>query len=67
MTMKITDIDGCELTITNLDNAIEQAAYFKDCHHIPPIASDKRRKAYWRDIYQKLLILKSKQNEQPRR
>lgn len=62
--MKITDLKGCQLKVTDLDKAIEQAEYFKDCHHVPPVESDKERQAYWRDIYEKLLQLKSKDNEQ---
>lgn len=60
----ITDSKGCRIEVTNLDKAIEQAAYFKDAHHIPPVESDKERQAYWRDIYRKLVQLKSKENEQ---
>lgn len=65
--MKITDLKGLPIEVTDLDKAIEQAGYFKDAHHVPPVASDKERQAYWRDIYQKLLQLKSKENEQSRR
>lgn len=65
--MKITDINGCEITVTDLDQAIEKAEYFKDCEHIPPVPSDKERQAYWRDMYNKLIALKNKSNEQPSR
>ena len=65
--MKITDINGCAITVTNLDKAIEHAACFKDCHHMPPVASDRERQEYWRDIYNKLIALKSNNNEQPSR
>lgn len=60
----ITDLNGLRKEVTDLDKAIEQAEYFKDAHHIPPVESDKERQAYWRDIYEKLLHLKSKENEQ---
>lgn len=60
----ITDVKGCRIEVTDLDKAIEQAEYFKDAHHIPPVESDKERQAYWRDIYEKLLQLKSEENEQ---
>lgn len=60
----ITDLNGLRKEVTDLDKAIEQAAYFKDAHHVPPVESDKERQAYWRDIYEKLLQLKSKENEQ---
>ncbi len=62
--MKITDLQGLQIEVTDLDKAIEQAEYFKDLHHVPPVESDKERQAYWRDIHQKLLQLKSKENEQ---
>lgn len=62
----ITDLNGLQKEVTDLDKAIEQAKYFKDAHHVPPLKSDKERQAYWRDIYEKLLQLKSKENEQPR-
>ncbi|MCH5685564.1 3-isopropylmalate dehydratase [Niabella sp. W65] len=65
--MKIVDLNGCEIEITNLDKAIEETEYFKDAYHIPPVESDKQRQVYWRDIYEKLLTLNSTQNEQPRR
>lgn len=65
--MKITDLRGLSIEVTNLDKAIEQTENFKDLHHVPPVESDKERQAYWRDIYQKLLQLKSKENEQSRR
>lgn len=58
--MKITDLNGLEITVTDLDKAIEQAELFKDMHHVPPVPSDKERQAYWNDIYKKLLELKSK-------
>lgn len=61
--MKIVDLNGCEIEVTDLDKAIEQAEYFKDAHHIPPVESDKPRQLYWRDIYEKLLNLKSTQNK----
>lgn len=62
--MKITDLNGCQIEVTDLDEAIEQAYYFKDCHHVPPVPYDIIRQVYWRNIYEKLLKLKSKENEQ---
>ncbi len=59
----ITDLTGRRIEVTDPDKAIEQAEYIKDYHHIPPVESDKGRQAYWRDIYEKLLQLKSKENE----
>jgi hypothetical protein len=58
--MKITDLNGQEKTVTDLDKAIAQAELFKDMHHVPPVPYDKERQQYWTDIYNKLLELKSK-------
>lgn len=58
--MKITDLKGQEITVTDLDKAIAQTELFKDMHHVPPVPSDKERQEYWNDIYNKLLELKSK-------
>ncbi|MBO9676314.1 MAG: 3-isopropylmalate dehydratase [Sphingobacteriaceae bacterium] len=59
--MKITDKSGRTLQVTNLDEAMKQAQDFKDRHHLPPQVGDKERQAYWIDLYQKLLTLKSRQ------
>jgi hypothetical protein len=58
--MKITDLNGFEITVTNLNRAIKQAKNFKDMHHIPPVPTDKQRQEYWKDAYEKLLALKTK-------
>lgn len=60
----IKDLDGRQIEVTCLEQAIDQAEYFMDAHHVPPLQSDKERQAYWRDVYEKLLQLKSKENEQ---
>lgn len=66
--MKITDLNGCEIEVTDLDKAIEQTEFFKDCSHVPPVPSDKIRQQYWGDMYEKLIALKerlkSEENEQ---
>lgn len=56
--MKIIDLNGCKIQVTDLDKAIEQAEFFKDAHHIPPVESDQERQAYWGDVYGKLMALK---------
>lgn len=56
--MQITDLNGYPIEVTDLDKAIEQTEFFKDCHHVPPVESDKERQAYWGDMYKKLLALK---------
>lgn len=62
--MKITDLYGRKIEVTDLDKAIEQTDYFKDAHHIPPMESDKERQKYWHDLYKKLVQLKSTENKQ---
>lgn len=58
--MKITDLNRQQIEITDLPAAFKQAAYFKDCHHVPPDPrADKRQQAYWTDIYNKLAALQS--------
>ncbi len=67
MKMHVTDLNGCSIEVPDLDEVIEQADWFKDCHHIPPKKGDEIRQEYWRDMYEKLITLKSKVNEQPRK
>ena len=57
--MKVTDLNGCELEVTDLEKAIAQTENFKDLHHTPPVESDKQRQKYWQDLYQKLLKIQS--------
>ena len=66
--MKITDLNGCQIKVTNLDEAIRITAEYKAYEHINDGFSDldKRLNNYWTDMYKKLIKLKSKQNEQSR-
>jgi len=63
--MRIKDLHGKGIEITDLEKAIKQAETFKGYSHQDKSFAefDKRQKAYWTDIYEKLLILKKKQNE----
>jgi hypothetical protein len=62
--MKITDLNGQKIKVTDLIAAIRQAETFKDYHHEPPRPKmDKRRQAYWTDIYNKLMNLKTQLNQ----
>lgn len=62
--MKITDLNGQEIKVTDLIAAIRQAETFKDYHHEPPRPEmDKSRQAYWTDIYNKLLNLQTQLNK----
>ena len=60
--MKITDLNGNILTVTDLSAAIEQAADIKDYRHHDPVFKefDDQQQAYWKDLYEKLLQLQSK-------
>jgi len=60
--MKVSDLFGCTITVTDLETAIKQAANFKDCHHVPYVSSDSMRQEYWKDMYAKLQELKSSYN-----
>ena len=66
--MKVTDLNGCQIKVTNLDKAIRITAEYKQYEHINDGFSelDKRLNNYWTDMYKKLIKLKSKQNEQSR-
>ncbi|MCT3800765.1 3-isopropylmalate dehydratase [Elizabethkingia anophelis] len=59
--MYIIDLNGVRKEITDIEKAIDQAEYFKDAHHLPPVESDKVRQIYWTDVYNKLLQLKQKE------
>ena len=58
--MKVTDLNGCEIKVTNLDEAIRITAEYKEYEHINDGFSelDKRLNKYWTDMYKKLLKLK---------
>ncbi|MCQ4139541.1 hypothetical protein [Chryseobacterium sp. EO14] len=66
--MKVTDLNGCEIKVTNLDEAIRITAEYKEYEHINDGFSDldKRLNNYWTDMYEKLQKIKLKQNEQSR-
>ncbi|MDL2141635.1 hypothetical protein QQY79_03810 [Flavobacterium tructae] len=58
--MKITDLVGCTIEVTDLKKAIEMAREYKEyCHANGSFAKlDKRQKIYWTDIYEKLVAIK---------
>lgn len=55
--MKIIDLEGKEITVSDLELAIMQA---DDYRHTDPSSKklDEGLQAYWDDVYQKLLRLK---------
>jgi len=57
--MKITDIDGNPIEVTDLALAIMQADDFR---HVTALTADsitwvEKRRIYWQDIYEKLIKL----------
>lgn len=58
--MKITDLNGCPIEVTNLNQAIKMAGQYKEYHHEDKNFSefDKRRRTYWADMYEKLRAIK---------
>jgi hypothetical protein len=57
--MKIIDLDGKSITVTNLQEAIAQADLFKHFQHEDPEFKnlDKKLNMYWSDILDKLTKL----------
>lgn len=57
--LTITDLNGFELEIDNLQLAIMQADDYRHYQHLNPQyrQGDEKRKAYWEDIYRKLMQL----------
>jgi hypothetical protein len=55
--MKITDLDGKEITVTDLPMAILQADDYRHYRVSEPTGHDLYLYKYWEDIYQKLLLL----------
>ena len=58
--MKITDLNGCPIEVTNLKEAITMAGQCKEYRHEDKRFSefDKRQKTYWTDMYEKLRAIK---------
>ncbi|GGE19750.1 hypothetical protein N180_06765 [Pedobacter antarcticus 4BY] len=60
--MKITDLHGCEIEVTDLKEAIKTAKRNTGYSHVDKSFSefDKRQKAYWTDIHEKLTAIKKR-------
>lgn len=58
--MYITDLNGCEIEITDLKEAIKIAKRNTGYSHEDKSFSefDKRQKSYWTDIHEKLTAIK---------
>lgn len=63
--MKVTDLNGFEIEIKDLDEAIRQSAGFTAYSHECGKYNDfdKERHAYWSDMLHKLLELKNNCHE----
>lgn len=59
--MKIIDLHGKKITITDLELAIMQADDYRYYRHSDPSLKqlDEGLQTYWEDVYQKLLELKN--------
>jgi hypothetical protein len=58
--MYITDLNGCLIEVTDLDEAIKITADYKEYRHKDKSFSefDKRQKVYWTDMYEKVKAIK---------
>ena len=65
--MKTTDLNGLELEITDLAEAVKKAREFKLHHHENEKfqQSDKKLKGYWTDLYKKLTDLQKEKTNNP--
>jgi hypothetical protein len=57
--MQITDLNGYPIEVTDINEAIRITAQYKEYRHESKSFSefDKRQKAYWLDMYEKLIRL----------
>lgn len=60
--MYVTDLNGCLIEVTDLDETIRITADYKEYRHKDKSFSefDKRQIAYWQDMYEKLKAIKEK-------
>ncbi|MEN9907989.1 MAG: hypothetical protein RLZZ540_1138 [Bacteroidota bacterium] len=58
--MKVTDLNGCLIEVSNLDEAIEITKQYTEYQHEDESFSDfdRRQKAYWKDMHEKLTAIK---------
>ncbi|MGJ1265490.1 hypothetical protein [Sphingobacterium spiritivorum] len=60
--MKVTDLNGCSIEVTDLDEAIMISKRYTGYRHEDESFSDfdKRQNAYWTDMYNKLKAKKKR-------
>lgn len=58
--MRVIDLNGYPIEVTDLDEAIRITAEYKEYKHENRSFSefDKRQRAYWTDMYEKLTAIK---------
>lgn len=58
--MKVTDLNGYLIEVSNLDEAIEITKQYTEYEHEDGSFSDfdKIQKAYWKDMHEKLTAIK---------
>lgn len=58
--MKVTDLNGFQIEVADLEEAIKITADCKEYRHKNKSFSefDKRQKIYWADMYEKLTAIK---------
>ncbi len=58
--MKITDMNGCPIEVTDLDEAIRITKRYRGYTHEDKRFADfdARQKAYWTDLFEKLKAIK---------
>ena len=60
--MKVTDLNGCSIEVTDLDEAIKISKLYTGYRHEDESFSEfnKRQNAYWTDMYNKLTAKKKR-------
>lgn len=58
--MEVTDLNGCSIEVTDLNEAISITKRYKKYRHEDKSYSDfdKKQNAYWTDMYEKLITKK---------
>ncbi|RYJ50631.1 hypothetical protein DR871_016055 [Flavobacterium petrolei] len=58
--MKVTDLNGCPIEVTDLNEAIRITKRYKKYRHKDESYSDydKKQNVYWTDMYEKLTTIK---------
>lgn len=62
MVLYVQDLNGQQIEVTDLDQAIKQTSWFKEYSHKDKSFEefDRKQKTYWTDMYEKLVALKER-------